>query len=191
VRVEAPVTKEGRLVLVVGPSGVGKDTLIAYCRSRLGAADGVVFPRRAITRPSGDDTEDHEVVSEEEFRHRAAAGGFALHWRAHGLSYGVPADIAEDIAAGRTVVVNVSRSIIDAARQRFPDIRIVHVTAAPDILARRLQARGRESAVDMAARLDRATAVEVTGSDVVHIDNSGLPEDAGKELLTLLTHRNT
>jgi ribose 1,5-bisphosphokinase len=184
------VTKEGRLVLVVGPSGVGKDTLIAYCRSRLGTADGVVFPRRAITRPSGDDTEDHEVVSEEEFRRREAAGGFALHWRAHGLSYGVPAAVADDIAAGRTVVVNVSRSIIDAARQRFADIRVVHVTAAPDILARRLQSRGRESAVDMAARLGRANAVEVTGSDVVLIDNSGLAEDAGKQLLSVLTNDN-
>jgi ribose 1,5-bisphosphokinase len=181
------VTRQGRLVLVVGPSGVGKDTLIAYCRSRLGEADGVVFPRRAITRPSGDDAEDHEVVSEEEFHRREVAAGFALDWRAHGLSYGVPASIGEDLAAGRTVVVNVSRSIVDAARARFPNIRIVHVTAAPDILARRLQARGRESAVDIASRLDRATALDVEGPDVVHIDNSGKPEEAGKELLALLT----
>jgi ribose 1,5-bisphosphokinase len=184
---ETPAPGQGRLVLVVGPSGVGKDTLIGYCRSRLGAADGVVFPRRAITRPSGDDTEDHEVVSEEEFRRRAAADGFALHWQAHGLSYGVPASITEDIAAGRTVVVNVSRSIIDTARRRFPNVRIVHVTAAPDILARRLQARGRESVVDIAERLDRP-AVDVAGPDVVHIDNSGRPEDAGKELLNVLTN---
>jgi ribose 1,5-bisphosphokinase len=184
----ATETSSGRLILVVGPSGVGKDTLIAWCRSRLGEAGGVVFPRRAITRPSGDDAEDHEVVSEDEFHRREAAGGFALGWRAHGLSYGVPASIAEDLAAGRTVVVNVSRSIVDAARRRFPNIRIVHVTAAPDILARRLQARGRESAIDIAARLDRAAALDVDGPDVVHIDNSGKPEDAGRELLSILTN---
>lgn len=182
------MTQPGRLVLVVGPSGVGKDTLIAYCRARLGAGDGVVFPRRAITRPSGEDAEDHEVVSEEEFRRREVDGAFALGWRAHGLSYGVPASIDAELAAGKTVVVNVSRSIIDAARQRYPNIRIAYVSAAPDILAQRLQARGRESAVDIARRLDRAGALDVEGPDVVQLDNSGAPEEAGERLFHLLTN---
>ncbi len=178
---------QGRLVLVVGPSGVGKDTLIGYCRARLNGGGKVVFPRRAITRPAGNDAEDHEAVSEDEFRRRDHAKGFALGWQAHGLSYGVPRSIDDDIAAGKTVVVNVSRSIIDAARRRYPNVRVVSVTATPEILARRLEGRGRESAVDIARRLDRATAVALGGPDLVEIDNSGSPDGAGETLLRLLT----
>ena len=177
----------GMLVLVVGPSGVGKDTLIAYCRRRLADTGMVVFPRRAITRPAGDDTEDHESVSDEEFRRRNATGGFALGWQAHGLSYGVPAGIDDELLAGRTVVVNVSRAIIDAARQRYPCLKVVCVTASPEILAARLQGRGRESQADIAQRLNRAASVEVSGPDVLFLDNSGLPEEAGEKLVGLLT----
>ena len=56
------------LVLIVGPSGVGKDALISYCRSRLAGGEAVVFPRRTITRAAGDGSEDHDTVSEAERR---------------------------------------------------------------------------------------------------------------------------
>ncbi len=174
------------LVLVIGPSGVGKDTLIAYCRARLAGKATIVFPRRTVTRPAGDETEDHDAVSEEEFRQRDAAGAFALRWQAHGLSYGVPVQIDDDLAAGRTVVANVSRSIIDETRAKYPNLRIVCVTASPEILARRLQGRGREGEAEIARRLERARSVAVEGPDVVILDNSGAPEEAGGRLLELV-----
>jgi len=133
----------GKLVLIVGPSGVGKDTLIAYCRSRLSQDDGVVFPRRTITRPAGDGSEDHDSVSEAEFREQAASGAFAFHWSAHGLYYGVPVSIDAHIAGGRTVVVNVSRSIVDGVRERYEQVDVVSVTADREVVAARLLQRGR------------------------------------------------
>jgi len=57
----------GRLVLIVGPSGAGKDSLIDYCRERLAGSDRVVFPRRIITREDAGGTEDHVTVSEDDF----------------------------------------------------------------------------------------------------------------------------
>lgn len=62
----------GRLVLVVGPSGAGKDTLIDYARSRLEADPDFHFARRVITRPPSVG-EDHESVDVEEFRSRVSA----------------------------------------------------------------------------------------------------------------------
>jgi ribose 1,5-bisphosphokinase len=177
------------LILVVGPSGVGKDALISYCRSRLAGIDAVVFPRRTITRAAGDGSEDHDTVSEEEFQRRAAAGGFVLNWRAHGLGYGVPASIRNDLAAGRTVVVNVSRSIVDEARWRFRPLTVVAVTASPEILAARLRDRGRETSEDIGRRLERAQAIEVDGPDVIHLDNSGALDVAGDRLLDLLVRQ--
>jgi ribose 1,5-bisphosphokinase len=179
----------GTLVLIVGPSGVGKDTLISYCRSRLSDNDGVVFPRRTITRAAGDGSEDHDCVSEAEFRRKSAAGAFAVHWQAHGLCYGVPASIDTHLAARRTVVVNVSRSIVEAVSQRYRSLIVVSVTAGREVVAKRLRERGRETADDIDRRLARGDSIEVDRPSVVRIDNSGPVEAAGEALLRLLTGR--
>ena len=114
--VRAPVT--GALVLVVGPSGAGKDTLISYARARLAGRDDVCFARRIVTRAADATLEDHDTLSPEAFAERAARGDFALHWRAHGLCYALPACVDEALAAGRTVVANVSRGAVEARLSR-------------------------------------------------------------------------
>ncbi len=144
------------LVLVVGPSGAGKDTLIDGARAILGNDSRFRFVRRVVTRPV---EPGGEAVSEKAFFARRDAGGFAIHWRANGFYYGIPADIALDLAAARVVVANVSRALIAEAAQRFP-VRVIEVTAPPNILARRLAARGRQDAVDMARRLGRSIALK-------------------------------
>jgi ribose 1,5-bisphosphokinase len=182
----APGLARGTLVLVVGPSGAGKDSLIAYCRSRL---DGVVplsFPRRVITRAGGDGSENHQPISEDGFHRNAGEGAFALHWRAHGLGYGIPNAIVDDLAGGRHVVVNVSRSVVAEARQRFAPLLVVSVEAATEVLVERLHGRGREPMEDIPARLERADRHRVHGSDVVRIDNSGPLAEAGETLVNLL-----
>jgi len=138
------------LVLVVGPSGAGKDTLLDAARQTLADDPRFRFVRRVITRPADAGGEVHEPATEAEFARRS----FALAWQAHGLRYGIPADITTDIAAKRIVVANVSRGIIAEAAKSFP-VRVIEITAPPDILAARLATRGRETAADVAARLAR------------------------------------
>lgn len=175
---------QGRLVLVVGPSGVGKDTLIDAARA-LGL-ETCAFPRREVTRAAELGGEDYVSVSDEMFDRRQAEGGYALSWRAHGLGYGVPADIEELLAAGRTVIANVSRAVIDEARRRYPNLVVVSVTADPDILRARLQARGRETEADIEARVARAAAFQVEGEDVFELRNDGAREDAVQAFVGLL-----
>ena len=110
------VVATGVLVLVVGPSGAGKDTLLDAARERLADDQRFRFVRRVITRPAEAGGETHEAVSRAEFTARR----FALSWQAHGLSYGIPLDIAGDITAGRIVVANVSRGVIVEAAHSFP-----------------------------------------------------------------------
>ncbi len=142
------------LVLVVGPSGAGKDTLLGMAREALTRDDRVRFVRRVITRPAEAGGEDHEPISESAF----AARSFALQWQAHGLRYGIPADITDDLLRGKAVVANVSRSVIVEAAERYPT-RVIEITASPHVLAQRLAARGRETEDDIAKRLARTVAM--------------------------------
>lgn len=172
------------LVLVVGPSGAGKDTLLDFARAALAGEERIRFVRRVITRPVEAGGEPHEPVTEAEFARREAAGGFAIVWRAHGLRYGIPADISLDIDAGRVVVANISRALVADAATRFT-ARVIEITAPPDLLARRLAARGREDAVDVARRLSRAIVLPVpVPRDVIM--NDGTVEQGGRRLVALL-----
>ena len=164
----------GRLVLVVGPSGAGKDTVIGLARRLLADDPTVVFPRRVVTRPV-DGTEDHDTLPPEAFAATMQAGAFALSWDAHGLRYGVPRRVDGDLQDGRTVICNVSRGIVAAARRRYRRVDVVLVTAPDEVLRARVAARGRRSDGDLAARLDRVGAK--LRPDLV-IDNVGHPDIA-------------
>ena len=166
------------LILVVGPSGVGKDTLIDGARAALADNPAVVFVQRDITRPAEAGGEDHRPVSEAEFLRREAAGDYLLSWRAHGLCYGVPAEIRRDLAEGRRGVANVSQGVIHEARRRLGALRGISVSADPRELAQRLRRRGRESETEIAQRIARAQAHNIEGEDVVELRNDGSPEES-------------
>jgi ribose 1,5-bisphosphokinase len=150
--------ESGLLVAVVGPSGVGKDSVINGARMALGGDPRFVFPVRRITRAS-DETEAHESMSVQDFCLARDAGSFALSWQAHGLHYGLPANIADDVAAGKVVAANLSRGVVAEARNLFGHCAVVLVTATPEILAARLAARGRETTEMQASRLLRPAPV--------------------------------
>lgn len=162
----------GRLVAVVGPSGSGKDTLLRDARTHFADRCEIVFPRRAITRPEGDDNEDHLALTPDAFAALKANGAFALDWEAHGLCYGIPRTIDDDIAMGRTVVVNLSRSVIATARARYAHCIAVAISIDAATMRQRLVARGRESGADIEARIGRMDFSSPEGFDHV-IENTG------------------
>ena len=184
-----PRERQGAFVAIVGPSGVGKDTLIAYAKARLGADERlpVHFVRRVITRAADGSTEDHDSLSPEAFERARAGGAFSLSWEAHGLRYGLPESVDRQIAAGHTVVANLSRAALPALKVRYRHVAVVAVTASPETLARRLLARGRESADEVSARLARASgnAFGISGA-VTAIANDGPIEEAGDALVAAI-----
>jgi len=174
----------GRLVLVVGPSGAGKDTLLRLAQAACADDQDVVFPRRVVTRASSAD-EDNVAVSEDEFRRAQEHGDFAVHWEAHGHSYALSLDINDDIRAGRAVVANVSRTVIGALRQTYANVVVVAITAPPDVLAQRLAARARHSDGNLAERLSRSVGDSSANADVT-ILNAGSADYHSRQLVRVI-----
>lgn len=159
------------VIAVVGPSGVGKDSVMQALSDR---SAGFHRARRVITRPEGKEGEDFDRVSDTEFHQMVARDAFALHWSAHGLFYGVPRAIEGQRQQADAVLVNLSRSVLLQAQEVFGDLIVISLTADPEVLAQRLAARGRESATEQTRRLARAKVPFPEGlKRVIEIDNSG------------------
>jgi ribose 1,5-bisphosphokinase len=174
----------GRFVLVVGPSGAGKDTLLRLAQAACADDHEIVFPRRVVTRASSAD-EDNIAVSPDEFARARDHGDFAVHWDAHGHSYALPLQINDDIRAGRAVVVNVSRTVISALRRAYANVVVVAITAPPDVLAQRLAARARNSDGNIADRLTRSVGDASASADVT-ILNAGSADYHGRQLVRVI-----
>jgi ribose 1,5-bisphosphokinase len=173
----------GRLILVIGPSGAGKDTLLGLAKAACTEDRNVTFPRRVVTREASA-AEDNEALSPDAFREALARGEFALHWEAHGHLYGLRRAIDDDIRAGRTVVINVSRTIIDAARRAYADVTVVSITAPPDVLSERIAMRARGSDGLSGQRLSHT--VNETAAPDITILNVGRPEDHARRLVRIV-----
>jgi ribose 1,5-bisphosphokinase len=166
----------GRLIYLMGPSGAGKDSLIDASREPLHRL-GCDVVRRVITRSAESLGEDALGVSQAEFERLGQQGGFALHWRANGLDYGIPVQIDEWLDLGRNVLVNGSREHLTEARRRYPTLLPILLTVESEVLRQRLVRRGRENAEEIEARLRRNDLFLASASSdatpVMHLDNSG------------------
>ena len=178
----------GTLVLIVGPSGAGKDTLIDGARRIVLSPDArspFYFPRRAIDR-AAHASEDFIPVPSSAFEDSPTGPAFALQWSAHGTRYGIPISIVPHLASGGVVVVNVSRTVVEKARATFARVVVVNVTCPPEIRARRLAERGRETDREIGARMARTiSGFDPALVDYV-IDNSGAPEEGIAKLVEIL-----
>lgn len=176
----------GIMVVVVGPSGAGKDTLMNLAARHFAGRSNIHFVRRVITRDGDAGNEDHKCVSDADFDAMERDGAFAVSWGAHGLKYGIPGDVEDELANGHLVVANGSRSVLHRFQAAFPKLKVINVTARREVLAERLIARGRESREDVLKRLERGSLTVQGSYDVADIDNSGTLEEAGRVIVAEL-----
>jgi thymidine phosphorylase len=167
---------QGIFFFVVGPSGAGKDSLIEGARAHLGDTGRYVFARRTITRPTGAPGEDHNGVTEAQFRSSVSAGEFLITWDAHGLSYGLPVDLLAALSDGCNVIANGSRKMIRQLAGEVPRLIVVEVTASTDVLAARILARGRETALEARARVMRQVEPLPVDIETIRVNNDGALE---------------
>jgi thymidine phosphorylase len=183
--------REGTLFWVVGASGVGKDTLLNGARAVLAADSRFIFAQRVITRADTTGAEGHRFVPEPEFCKLRDAGHFLVDWSAHGLHYGLPRELAGDLKAGCNVVANGSRAAVSAIAGRVANLIVVEITAAPERIAARLRARGREDRREITARLERATPPFPNGVEALQIANDSDLDSGIAKLVSALTLYST
>jgi len=174
----------GRLILVVGPSGAGKDTLLGLAKAACAEDRSIVFPRRVITREASI-SEDNEEVSLGTFQEALARDEYAMHWEAHGHCYALSRAIDDEIRAGHTVVANVSRTVVAAMRRAYARVLVVSITAPPNVLAERLAMRSRGSDGRIEHRLNRAVDEAAAAPDVT-IVNTSSAEYQARQLVRII-----
>jgi phosphonate metabolism protein PhnN/1,5-bisphosphokinase (PRPP-forming) len=178
----------GRLLYVVGPSGVGKDSLLDYARANLPGASHVRFARRTITRPAALGGEEHIAVSDAQFVALEETHRFCMTWQANNHRYGIGREVLTWLAEGATVVVNGSRAHVMAAAERFPQLELVEISAPAEVLAQRLRKRAREDDGAIESRMQRLDLGWQASSAQRHrIVNSGALADAGNAFVALIT----
>jgi phosphonate metabolism protein PhnN/1,5-bisphosphokinase (PRPP-forming) len=159
-----------RVLLVVGPSGSGKDTLLRSARKHFAGQDQLAFVRRYITRPP-DHNEDNYYLDTTAFSLLSKAGFFLSTWQAHDNFYGIPGHVLGDKDGAAIVVCSISRSAVGDFERRFEQITTILVTAREDVLRQRLLRRGREDETAVQGRLARACKA-VAARDLIRFDNS-------------------
>ena len=176
----------GILVLVVGNSGSGKDSIISEVVKRFPSKlKEIHLTRRYITR-SASETENNIATTPETFKEMSLNNKFALEWHIYELDYGVPVDIDDWLQKGHPVIVNVSRTIVKKARSIYRNILVVFVKAPFEITLKRVRKRARESGKLLQERIQRAKDNQTFPDADFIVDNSGELESAIDRFLSYL-----
>lgn len=176
-----------KLIYTMGPSGAGKDSLLAWLKTKLHPRTPVHFSRRTIDRPVQPSGELHESVDAGTFAHLRNQDAFSMHWAANGLQYGVRHTELDGLRRDQWVLVNGSRAYLPHALVRFPGMTVLHITAEAEVLRSRLLARQRETLAMVEARVQRAIAFQ-TPPDcrLLEIHNNTSLDAAGMNLMQSL-----
>jgi len=176
----------GKLVLVVGNSGAGKDSIISGLVKRFPSnLKEIQLTHRYITRPSSE-TENNIAITPKLFKEMSHQKKFALEWHIYDLDYGVPIDIDDWLKKGHPVIVNVSRTIVKKARTIYRNILVVFIKVPFDITFQRIKERARESGKQLQERIQRAKDNQTFPDADFIVDNSGELEIAIEQFLSYL-----
>ncbi len=151
---------KGKVVIMSGPSGVGKSTI---CKEILKELNDIYLSVSVTTRPKSEtevDGQDYWFVSEEDFHERIEKDLLLEHAEVFGHFYGTPKDkVDEALQAGKVVILEIDVQGAIKAKAVFPDAVMIFILAPTEKdLAKRLNHRGREAGEVAEQRLNGASA---------------------------------
>ena len=144
-----------RLVIFIGPSGSGKDTLMVKSRDQILAEDlNVHIAQRWITREN-DETEQFHSITRQEFLDGKANNVFVLSWEIYGNCYGVPWSEINPYLEQGLVLLNLSRKELAKVRSIYPKCKIILIEVATELAQKRIKQRRRDQGKMLDARIKR------------------------------------
>ena len=179
------------LVVISGPSGVGKDAVLERMK---GSPEGRYFVVTATTRPkrpSERDGVDYIFMEPSTFQALVARGGFLEHAQVYGRCYGVPKrQIEEALSSGKDVMVKTDVQGARTIRAKLPEALLIFL-APPDMeeLERRLRQRQSETAEDLQRRIQTAKIeMDCQGEfDHVVVNRNGRLEETVAEIEKIIS----
>lgn len=173
----------GTLFLIVGNSGSGKDSIITGVIKEFPSNLIQIYaPKRYITRPPSE-FERSISITIKGFKELEEKGKFALKWHIYELDYGVPIDIEKWLKKGHPVIVNVSRTVIEMARKKYKNTKVVFIEVPFEITLQRIRDRKRENEELLKKRIERAKQNQKLPMADFIVDNSGELNDAVYQLI--------
>lgn len=168
----------GTLILVVGNSASGKDSIISGVINKYPSDLKQIYaPKRFITRPPSE-FEKNISISTQDFKEMDKKDKFALKWHIYELDYGISKEIEYYLKNGHPVIINVSRTIVKQAREKYANIKVIFIEVPFKITYQRIKDRKRESEDLLKQRIERARKNQKFPEADFNIDNSGDLDDA-------------
>lgn len=151
-------TRKGKIVIISGPSGVGKSTI---CKEVVKRLDNVCLSISVTTRPMAEaevDGQDYWFLSQQQFRKRINEGSLLEYAEVFGHLYGTPKDKVEvALGAGKTIILEIDVQGAKQVRSMCPDAVMVFIFPPTEKeLAQRIKNRGREGMEAAEERLEGA-----------------------------------
>jgi guanylate kinase len=176
------------VLVITGPSGVGKGTLIRRVMERVPELELSVSATTRPPRPGERDGVDYHFLSEPEFERRVAAGEFLEHAGYAGRRYGtLRSEVEPRHAAGVPVVLEIELDGARQIRRAMPDaVQVFIVPPSPEALRERLERRGTDDRAEVAARLATAARELEAQHEFDHRVVNDRVEDAAEELAAIL-----
>ena len=182
---------QGKLILVVGPSGSGKGTLMAHIRNTFPHIPSPTTWTTRAPRPgeeNGQSGKKYHFVSQEEFSNNIETGGF-IEWAEYGGNrYGTPlAEVMNPLSRGETVLQELEIQGVEQLRQRIPkeQLAVIFIDAGSwDELRRRILARGPMDEEELEKRRVRYEHEQTFAAtaDFIIKNPFGKVEDAKREI---------
>ena len=171
------------LVLVIsGPSGVGKDTVVNRLKESIPAAHFAITATTRPPRPGEREGIDYHFLSEEEYDRLLAEDGFLERASVYSSRYGVPKDeVTNAVEKGRDVIVRVDVQGAATIKELIPDAVLVFIAPpSAEELQRRLRDRSTDDGPDLLLRIETAVAeiAQRDSFDYVIVNANGRLEEA-------------